>query len=291
MTDSPEYLVRDDNLRLAYRVVTGNRPTVVWLGGFHSDMTGTKAQVLADQAQATGGGYVRFDYFGHGESDGDFEAGTISRWREDALAVIDQLTDGPLVLVGSSMGGWLACLAAIARPDRVKALVLVAPAPDFTEKLMTPELSDEARAAIARDGRWLRPSDYDDGGYAITRELLEDGARWSILPGPVPIDVPVRVLQGGADPDVPWTHALELANGLTSDDVVFTLVKDGDHRLSRPQDLERLVAAVGEARALVAAEGEGGDLVSRRLARAARLRGAPNLEALAPAPWASAEEE
>jgi hypothetical protein len=253
-------------------------------------MAGTKAQVLADQARATGGGYLRFDYFGHGESDGDFEAGTISRWREDALAVIDELTRGPLVLVGSSMGGWLACLAAIARPDRVKALVLVAPAPDFTEKLMEPELSDEARAAIARDGRWVRPSEYDDGGYAITRALLEDGARWSILPGPVPVDVPVRVLQGGADPDVPWTHALELANSLASDDVVFTLIKDGDHRLSRPQDLERLVAAVAEARSLVELDGEG-DLVSRRLARAARLRGAPNLEALAPAPWASAEEE
>jgi pimeloyl-ACP methyl ester carboxylesterase len=290
MTDSLEYLVRDNNLRLAYRVITGNRPTVVWLGGFHSDMTGTKAQVLADQAQATGGGYLRFDYFGHGESDGAFEDGTISRWREDALAVIDDLTEGPLVLVGSSMGGWLACLAAIARPDRVKAMVLVAPAPDFTEKLMEPELSAEAKAAIARDGRWIRPSAYDDGGYAITRELLEDGARWSILNGPVPIDIPVRVLQGGADPDVPWTHALELANSLTSDDVVFALIKDGDHRLSRPQDLERLAAAVTEARSLVEVDGEG-DLVSRRLARAARLRGAPNLEALTPAPWASAEEE
>jgi len=290
MTDSPEYLVRSNNLKLAFRRVAGTNPTVVWLGGFHSDMTGTKAQVLADQAQATGGGYLRFDYFGHGESDGAFEDGTITRWREDALAVIDELTEGPLVLVGSSMGGWLACLAAMVRPERVKALVLVAPAPDFTETLMEPELSDEARAAIARDGRWIRPSDYDEGGYAITRELLEDGARWSILPGPVPIDVPVRILQGGADPDVPWTHALELANALNSDDVVFTLIKDGDHRLSRPQDLERLVAAVNDARSLIGTDGEG-DLVARRLARAARIRGAPNLEALAPAPWASAEEE
>ena len=290
MTDSLQHLVRNDNLRLAYRIVHGSHPTVVWLGGFHSDMTGTKAQVLADQAQATGGGYLRFDYFGHGESDGAFEDGTITRWREDALAVIDDLTEGPLVLVGSSMGGWIACLAAIARPERVKAMVLIAPAPDFTEKLMEPELSAEAKAAIARDGRWTRPSEYDDGGYVITRELLEDGARWSILSGRVPIDAPVRILQGGADPDVPWTHALELANSLASDDVVFTLIKDGDHRLSRPQDLERLVAAVAEARGLVELDGEG-DLVSRRLARAARLRGAPNLEALAPAPWASAEEE
>lgn len=284
MTDSLQHLVRINNLRLAYRSVAGTQPTVVWLGGFHSDMAGAKAQVLADQARATGGGYLRFDYFGHGESDGDFGDGTISRWREDALAVIDQLTEGPLVLVGSSMGGWLACLAAIARPDRVKALVLVAPAPDFTEKLMAPELSEEARAAIARDGRWIRPSEYDEDGYPITRALLEDGARWSILPGPVPIDAPVRILQGGADPDVPWTHALELANALNADDVVFTLVKDGDHRLSRPQDLERLVAAVAEARLL--AEPVEDDPVARRLARAARARAAGQAPATA---WAAAE--
>lgn len=278
MTESLGALTREDGSRLAFRRISGEGATVVWLGGFHSDMTGTKAQVLAEQAQASGGAYVRFDYFGHGESDGAFKDGTISRWREDALAVIDELTEGPLVLVGSSMGGWLACLAAIARPERVKAMVLIAPAPDFTEKLMAPELSDEAKAAITRDGFWIRPSEYDDGGYPITRDLLEDGARWSILPGPVPINVPVRVLQGGADPDVPWTHALELTNAMTGQDVVFTLIKDGDHRLSRPQDLERLVAAVAEAKGL--AEPEEGDLVSRRLARAARLRNAAGLEAV-----------
>ena len=289
MTESLGALTRDDGSRLAFRCILGEGATVVWLGGFHSDMTGTKAQVLAEQAQASGGSYVRFDYFGHGESGGAFKDGTISRWRADALAVIDELTEGPLVLVGSSMGGWLACLAAIARPERVKAMVLIAPAPDFTEKLMAPELSDEARAAIARDGFWIRPSEYDDGGYPITRELLEDGARWSILPGPVPIDIPVRVLQGGADPDVPWTHALELANALTSQDVLFTLIKDGDHRLSRPQDLERLVAAVAEAKGL--AEPEEGDLVSRRLARAARLRNAAGLEAVGITPRAPAIDD
>jgi hypothetical protein len=282
MTESRGALTREDGSTLAWRRVDGEGPTVVWLGGFHSDMAGTKAEVLAEQAKATGGSYLRFDYFGHGESSGQFRDGTISRWRADALAVIDELTDGPLVLVGSSMGGWLSCLAAIARPDRVKAMVLIAPAPDFTEKLMEPELSAEARAAIARDGFWTRPSEYDDGGYPITRDLLEDGARWSILPGSVPIDVPVRILQGGADPDVPWAHALELANALTSDNVVFALIKDGDHRLSRPQDLERLVAAVSEAKGL--AEPEEGDLVSRRLARAARLRNAAGLEATGIAP-------
>ncbi|MBO9544896.1 alpha/beta hydrolase [Caulobacter sp.] len=289
MTESRGALAREDGSKLAFRRVEGEGPTVVWLGGFHSDMTGTKAEVLAEQAKATGGSYIRFDYFGHGESEGRFQDGTISRWRADALAVIDELTTGPLVLVGSSMGGWLSCLAAIARPDRVKAMVLIAPAPDFTEKLMEPELSAEAKAAIANDGFWIRPSEYDDGGYAITRELLEDGARWSILPGPVPIDIPVRVLQGGADPDVPWTHALELANALKSENVVFNLIKDGDHRLSRPQDLERLVAAVVEAKGL--AEPEEGDLVSRRLARAARLRNAAGLDAVGITPRAPAIDD
>ncbi|MDB5454949.1 MAG: alpha/beta hydrolase fold protein [Caulobacter sp.] len=244
MTEIQDCLVRGPD-RLAWRRVNGSGPTVVWLGGFRSDMNGTKAQALADRAAATGGDFLRFDYFGHGQSDGDFAEGTITRWREDALAVIDQLTEGPVVLVGSSMGGWLACLAAMVRPERVKGMVLVAPAPDFTETLMAPSLSPQALADLARDGVWMRPSEYGDP-YPITAALLEDGARWSILDGPVPIDCPVRVLQGGADPDVPWTHALQLANALKGDDVVFTLIKDGDHRLSRPQDLARLVGAVAE---------------------------------------------
>jgi pimeloyl-ACP methyl ester carboxylesterase len=242
---SPSWLQTHDG-RLAYRKVEGAGPTVVWLGGFHSDMLGTKAVALSDWAEGEGRGYLRFDYFGHGESDGAFADGTIGRWREDALAVIDQLTDAPLVLVGSSMGGWLSCLAALARPERVKAMVLIAPAADFTSKLMEPELSQEARAALARDGVWTRPSEYDGDGYPITRRLLEEGRDWSILPGPVKIDCPVRILQGGADGDVPWRHALALAEGLTGEDVVFTLIKDGDHRLSRPQDLQRLIAAVEE---------------------------------------------
>jgi pimeloyl-ACP methyl ester carboxylesterase len=208
-------------------------------------MAGTKAQALADWAQASGRAYLRFDYFGHGESEGDFHEGTITRWREDALAVLDQLIQGPVVLVGSSMGGWIACLAAMVRPERVKAMVLVAPAPDFTEKLMAPGIPPEGRKALREAGVWLRPSEYGDP-YPITAKLLEDGARWSILPGPIPIEAPVRILQGGEDPDVPWRHALELAQAIKGDDVVFTLVKDGDHRLSRPQDIERLIAAVAE---------------------------------------------
>lgn len=231
---------------LAWRRVKGRGPTVVWLGGFHSEMTGTKAQALAEWAAATGRDFLRFDWFGHGQSEGRFVDGTITRWRADALAAVDRLTEGPVVLVGSSMGGWLACLVALVRPDRVSALVLIAPAADFTEALMKPGLPPEAHAAFERDGVWTRPSAYDDAGYEISAALLEDGARWSILGGPVPIHAPVRILQGGADPDVPWTHALALAQAIEGEDVVFTLVRGGDHRLSRPADLARLIAVVEE---------------------------------------------
>jgi pimeloyl-ACP methyl ester carboxylesterase len=246
MTEEKGNLVAEDGEKLAWRRVGGKGSTVVWLGGFKSDMTGTKAQALADWAAASGRGCLRFDYFGHGASGGDFARGNITRWRADCLAVVDELTDGPLVLVGSSMGGWLACLTAMARPERVKGMVLVAPAADFTDKLLKPGLPAEALTALEETGVWMRPSLYDDGGYPITAQLLEDGARWSILPGPVPIDMPVRVLQGGADPDVPWTHALELANSLKGEDVIFTLIRDGDHRLSRDQDIARLIGAVEE---------------------------------------------
>jgi pimeloyl-ACP methyl ester carboxylesterase len=247
MTEACGKLDRGDGEWLAWRKVEGRGPVVVWLGGFRSDMTGTKAQALADWAAAAGRAYLRFDYLGHGESSGDFQAeGTITRWREDALAILDALTEGPVVLVGSSMGGWLACLVAMARPERVRALALIAPAADFTEKLMAPEIPPQGRDALARDGVWLRPSLYGDP-YPITRALLEDGARWSILGSePVPIAVPVRILQGGVDPDVPWRYALELAQQIKGEDVVFSLIKDGDHRLSRPQDIERLVAVVAE---------------------------------------------
>jgi pimeloyl-ACP methyl ester carboxylesterase len=238
-------ILEADGAWLAWRRTPGRGPTVLWLGGFGSDMAGTKAEALAEWARRTGREFLRFDYFGHGESGGDFRQGTITRWREDALCVIDRLTERPLVLVGSSMGGWIACLAALSRPERVAALVLVAPAPDFTEKLMRPSLPAEAIAAIADRGEWMQPSQYGEG-LPITAALLEDGARWSILDGPVGITVPVRILQGGGDPDVPHAHALRLATALESREVVYTLVKDGDHRLSRPQDLERLIAAVDE---------------------------------------------
>ena len=248
MSETTGRLERPDGEQIAWRWVDGRGPTILWLGGFRSDMGGTKAQVLADWAAGRGRAFVRFDYFGHGESSGDFiKGGCITRWREDALAVIDELVEGPLVLVGSSMGGWLSLLVAAARPERVRAMVLVAPAPDFTEALMKPRFRAEAKRALLEDGVWREPSEYDPEGYPITRLLIEDGARWTVLPGPLPFDGPVRILQGARDESVPWTHAHELVGAIASDDVVFTLIKDGDHRLSRPQDLDRLIAAVDEA--------------------------------------------
>ena len=243
--DESSGLLDRDGQHIAWRAVAGEGPTVVWLGGFRSDMTGAKAQALADWATAKGRAYLRFDYFAHGASSGDFLHGTVTRWRGDVLAVLDQLTEGPLVLVGSSMGGWLACLAALARAERIAGLVLIAPAADFTERLIWAGMDAAARQTVEEDGVWFRPSAYGDP-YPISRALIEDGRRWSILPGPVGITAPVRILQGGDDPDVPWRHALALAEAIDSQDLVFTLIRDGDHRLSRPGDIDRLIAAVEE---------------------------------------------
>ena len=234
---------------LAFRRVAGGGPTVVWLGGYRSDMTGTKAQALADWAQARGRAYLRFDFTAHGESPGDFDRdGTVTRWRKDALAVIDGLTEGPLVLVGSSMGGWIGTLAALARPERVAGLVLVAPAPDFTSALVEPAMTSAQRDALERDGAFETAD-----GPRYGRALIEDGARWTLLPGPVDVRAPVRILQGGHDEAVPWRHALAFAEALAGPDVVFTLVRDGDHRLSRPQDIARLITMVEELCGLAAA--------------------------------------
>jgi pimeloyl-ACP methyl ester carboxylesterase len=247
MTNTAEFL-DVAGVKLAYRRSKGaaDKAGVVWLGGFHSDMLGEKASVLHSACTDARRSFVRFDYLGHGESGGAFADGTIGRWREDALAVVDQLTDGPLVLVGSSMGGWMALLVALARPERVRGLVLLAPAPDFTDKLMWASFDDSQRRQIMEEGAWIRPSDYDPAGYPITRDLIVEGRAWNVLDGEIAIDVPVRILQGGLDPDVPWTHSLDLADKLRSRDVVWSLIKDGDHRLSRPQDIARVVGTVLE---------------------------------------------
>ena len=219
--------------------------TYVWLCGFKSDISGTKVMQLEDWARGHGHGFLAFDYSGHGGSSGAFEDGTISLWREDALDAIDALTDGPLVLVGSSMGGWMALLAALARRERIAGMVLIAPAPDFTEKLMWPEFTPVQQEEILRTGLTLRPSDYGDP-YPITRSLIEDGRSWQILDAPIDLECPVRILQGAEDPDVPWQHAFRLVEAMSTRDLVFTLIKDGDHRLSREQDIARLLATCDE---------------------------------------------
>ena len=208
-------------------------------------MSGTKVLSLETWAKDNNLNFLAFDYSGHGLSDGDFADGTISAWREDALAIIDKLTEGDLILVGSSMGGWMALLSALARPQRVKGLVLIAPAPDFTEKLMWPEFSETAQTEIMETGVHMRPSDYGEP-YPITRDLIEDGRKWQVLDDDIAFEGPVRILQGMVDEDVPWQHAQKLVTTITSTDLVFSLIKDGDHRLSRDQDIARLKATCAE---------------------------------------------
>jgi pimeloyl-ACP methyl ester carboxylesterase len=232
-----EFLARANGERLAYLRRDGGAPGLVWLGGFKSDMNGNKARYLDDWAKIKGRAIVRFDYFGHGRSSGAFRDGTISRWRDDALAVIDTLTAGPQILVGSSMGAWLALLCARLRPERTAALFLIAPATDFTEALLWERLPDEVRQELEKNGEWLRPSAYGDEPYPIMRTLIEDGRRHLILDGRKrSAEVPVRIVQGMRDPDVPWMHAARLAETLEGD-VRLLLLREGDHRLSTPNDL------------------------------------------------------
>lgn len=226
----------------------GGAPGLFWLSGFNSDMAGTKAMALDAWAAEHGRACVRFDYSGHGESGGEFTDGTIGRWLEEALAVFDTFCPGPQIAVGSSMGGWIALLVARELKRRgtpLAALVLIAPAPDFTEELMWKSFPAAVKREIETKGVWMRPSDYGDP-YPITRALIEDGRKHLLLGGSIDVGCPVRILQGAQDPDVPWRHAFALTERLPSDDVVLTMIRDGDHRLSRPQDIARLLATVGE---------------------------------------------
>jgi pimeloyl-ACP methyl ester carboxylesterase len=229
---------------LAYRRQRGHGPGVVFLGGFHSDMTGSKAEYLAAWCAARGQAFLRFDYSGHGASGGRFEEGSIGQWAADAERMLLELTEGPQILVGSSMGGWISLLIARRHPERLAGLVGIAAAPDFTEDLMWAQFPPEVRAAIERDGQWRRPSEYGEA-YPITRHLIEDGRQNLVLRAPLPISTPVRLLQGQADPDVPWQTALRLAEHITGDDVEVTLVKQGDHRLSKPAELALLGRTLG----------------------------------------------
>ena len=238
--------------QIAVRRQEGRAPGLFWLGGLKSDMRGTKAETLAAHSARTGRAYTRFDYSGHGESGGRFDQGTISRWLEEAIAVFETHARGPQIVVGSSMGGWIALLLARALAGRpasganLAGLLLVAPAPDFTEELMWAQFSPEEKREIEENGLWLRPSAYGEEPYPITRALIEDGRRHLLLDQPLEVGCPVRVLQGVEDSDVPWRHALKLVSCLPRDDVVMTLVKDGDHRLSRPEDIERMIRMIDE---------------------------------------------
>jgi pimeloyl-ACP methyl ester carboxylesterase len=232
----PGTLDRGDGVPLAYALTVGRAPIVVFLPGFRSDMTGDKATHLAAFCTARGQAMLRLDYSGHGASGGAFEEGSIGRWAEDALVLIDRLTTGKLVLVGSSMGGWIALLVALARRERVGGLVGIAAAPDFTERLMWQAMAPPEREMLLRDGVLLVPSEYG-GPYPITRHLIEDGRMHLLLDAPIALDCPVRLLHGQRDPDVPWETALRIAERVIGADVQVTLVKDGDHRLSRPDDL------------------------------------------------------
>src|SRR3954453_6636650 len=236
--------------RIAVRARAGSGPGLFWLGGFNSDMRGTKALALDAWAAERGRACVRFDYSGHGESGGRVVDGTIGRWLEERRAEFRQVWRGPQVVIGSSMGGWMALLLArelLKQPAEatLAGLVLIAPAPDFTEELMWKGFSPAIRTEIETNGVWMRPSEYGEP-YPITRALIEDGRNHLLLGGAITVGGPVRILQGAQDPDVPWQHAFALTHRLPADDVVLTMIQDGDHRLSRPQDTARFLPAVAE---------------------------------------------
>ena len=238
---------------VAVRQQDGALPGLFWLSGYKSDMNGTKAEALSRWAELQGRACVRFDYSGHGESEGKFTDGTIGRWLGESLAVFDACCRGPQILIGSSMGGWLALLLVRALrqrgkegPASVAGLVLIAPAIDFTEELMWKRFTPEIKRELAEKGVWERPSAYSPEPYLVTKRLIEEGRDHLLLGGMIETGCPVRILQGVEDPDVPWQHAKALVARLASDDVVLTLIKDGDHRLSRPEDIERMLRAVSE---------------------------------------------
>ena len=249
--DDIQHLTCRGGETLAYRRVNGDGPTVVWIGGFRSDMEGTKAMALDAAARKRGWDYVRYDHFAHGQSSGDWRKATIGRWREDAICMIDSL-QGPVVVVGSSMGGWVALLLALARPGRMAGLVLINPAQDFTERLMWPGLADHERHAILRDGEIViveeGPPGEGLGEYVLTLTMFEEGRDWLLLGAPLPIAAPVHIFQGRVDDVVPWRHATALVERLTGGDVRLDLIEGGDHRLSTPDDLERLIEAVERMR-------------------------------------------
>ena len=247
MPDSAtSFLHRQDGTSLAYFRLEGESPGLMFLGGFRSDMSGTKASALEAHCRKVGRAYVRFDYGGHGESSGKFEDGTIGEWAEDALAILDDVAQGPQVLVGSSMGGWIMLLAALARPERVKGLVGVASGPDFTADFKKHRLTEEMQKELDERGYVLHPPNIWEEPYPITRKLLDEGENHLLLQGEIDLACPVRLIHGMRDETVPWETSLKLSDVLKSDDVRLTLVKDGGHRLSRDADIELIIRTAEE---------------------------------------------
>jgi pimeloyl-ACP methyl ester carboxylesterase len=242
--DAPQYLDAGPGVSIAYHRLAGKSPGVMFLGGFMSDMTGAKALTLEAFCRERGQAFLRFDYRGHGGSSGKFEESTIGDWADDALAAFDRLTHGPQILVGSSMGGWIALLTALRRTERLAGLVGIAAAPDFTEDLIWATMPPEKREALQRDGIVREPSAYSETPYGITMELIREGRKHLLLRGPIALTCPVRLLHGMLDPEVPWQRSLRLADKLTTPDVRVHLIKDGDHRLSRDADLALLTRTV-----------------------------------------------
>jgi len=242
-TKMPNFLDRFDGEKIAYKMTQGASPAIIWCGGLKSDMEGGKAIHLHAWARDRDQTFIRFDYFGHGESSGAFTAGTLSRWADDIDFVRSQLTDKPVILVGSSMGGWAALLAAIATPEQIAGLVLINPAPDFTEKLTVAGWTEAQIAALENDGIIYEPSGYEEP-YAYSKALIEDGRARQILDAPITLTCPIRILQGYDDNVVPWEHSKRLLDVLTSQDVTYTLVSGGDHSLSRGRDLTLIETAI-----------------------------------------------
>lgn len=245
MNDNAPTFIEGPNGKIAARLLEGEGPTGVWLGGYASDMMGTKAQALAAAAGKSGQAFLRFDYTGHGESEGDFEEGTISRWFADAETAIRELAPGRKVLIGSSMGAWVTLLYALRHPDELAGIVLIAPAPDFTEKLVYPRFSNEQRTTLEADGV-LRTGTSGHPAETYTQGLFVDGRQNLIMGETIKMPCPVRILHGMADDVVPTSHVMELADRIEAPSLTVTLVKGGDHRLSTEEDLERLISVVSE---------------------------------------------
>ena len=242
--DAPPHLTEEGE-KIAYKMSDGSGPTIIWCGGLNSDMDGSKATHFHEWAKNQRRSFIRFDYYGHGASSGLFGDGTISRWGEDVVSVIDALAEQEIILIGSSMGGWSSMLAARARPERVKALLLINPAPDFTEKLMWAHWPEETKNNILINGVHFEPSEYEEP-YEYRKTLIEDGRAHQLLDAPFIFEGPVHIFQGGMDEVVPPDYSRRIVDVVSSDDILCTLIKSGDHSLSRPQDLIQMTSALAD---------------------------------------------